>query len=173
MSKLWIVPAILGAAVLTCGAGGSPTTSDRYAYSTYRERADRITILVDSYPAALHGEDRYIPLVVAIGLNDRREPVTVTPESFTLLDSRGSPSPSPRTRRSPVITGSGSSTPRSSARTLSSSATSSPGASGSARTFSRPLREGRFAWTTSSSTRSPGSGRCCTSRGPRRDSAES
>jgi hypothetical protein len=88
MKGLRLVPLVVGAAVLALGAAG-PTTSEDYAYSTYRELGDRLTVLVDGYPAALHDDDAYIPLSVAVGLSGPGRSVVVTPESFTLLDRDG------------------------------------------------------------------------------------
>jgi len=88
MKGLRLVPVVVGAAVLALGAAG-PTTSEDYAYSTYRELGDRLTVLVDSYAAALHDDDPYIPLSVAVGLSGPGKSVLVTPESFTLLDQDG------------------------------------------------------------------------------------
>ncbi len=88
MRQLRLVPFVLGAAVLAVGAAG-PTTSEDYAYSTYREVGDRLTVLVDSYAASLHDQDAYIPIVVAVGLSGPGKSVVVTPESFTLLDRSG------------------------------------------------------------------------------------
>jgi hypothetical protein len=84
-----VAPVILGAAILALAAAGRPATSEGYAYATYREISDRLTVLVDSYPAALHADDRYVPIVVAVGLGGSGPSVTVTPESFTLLDASG------------------------------------------------------------------------------------
>ncbi len=89
MRRLRFVPAILGAAVLSRGAAEPPATSEGYAYATYRGMTDRLTLLVDSYPAAMHVRDRYIPLAVAVGLSGPGSSVLVTPESFTLLDENG------------------------------------------------------------------------------------
>jgi hypothetical protein len=88
MKKLRLVPVVVGAAVLALGAAG-PTTSEGYAYYTYREMGDRLTVLVDSYPASLHGDDAYVPLSIAVGLSGPGKSVVVTPESFTLLDQDG------------------------------------------------------------------------------------
>jgi len=63
--------------------------SERYAFETYRERADRVTLLVDSYLASLRADEAYIPLHVAIGLVRGGPGVTVSRESFTLIDAAG------------------------------------------------------------------------------------
>jgi hypothetical protein len=89
MRGLRFVPAILGVAALSLGAAEPPATSEGYAYATYRGMSERLTLLVDSYPAAMHARDSYIPLAVAIGLSGPGSSVRVTPESFTLLDESG------------------------------------------------------------------------------------
>ncbi len=63
--------------------------SERYAFETYRERVGPVTVVVDSYPASLRAEADYIPLHVAVGLKSGAPDVTVTRETFTLIDSRG------------------------------------------------------------------------------------
>ncbi len=88
MNGLRLVPVLLGTVVLALGAT-SPTTSEGYAYSTYRETGDRLTVLVDSYPASLHDQDAFIPLLVAVGLTGSGKSVLLTPESFKLVDRNG------------------------------------------------------------------------------------
>ncbi len=88
MNRLRLVPVLVGTVVLALGAA-SPTPSEGYAYSTYREMGDRLTVLVDSYPASLHDRDAYIPLAVAIGLTGSGKSVRLTPESFKLVDRNG------------------------------------------------------------------------------------
>jgi len=89
MSGLRVIPVILGAAALSLGAAEPPATSEGYAYATYREVSDRLTLLVDAYPAAMHLGDPYFPVAVAVGLSGSGDNVRVTPESFTLLDEKG------------------------------------------------------------------------------------
>jgi hypothetical protein len=84
-----IVPVILGVAALSLGAAEPPATSKTYAYATYREVRDRLTVLVDSYPAALHVDDPYIPVAVAVGLSRPGKCIRVSPGSFTLVDEKG------------------------------------------------------------------------------------
>jgi hypothetical protein len=84
---IWIV---IASAVLASGSAAGPAaTSERYAYSTYREVSGRVTLLADGYLAAFHGEDPYVPITVAVGLANPGRAVVVTPESFTLLDASG------------------------------------------------------------------------------------
>ncbi len=90
-----LIPLVPGAvalavfAALAAFAADKPATSEDFAYSTYREQAGSITVLVDSYPAALHAGDRYFPLMVAVGLQSKGKSISVTPESFTLVDREG------------------------------------------------------------------------------------
>jgi len=77
------------AATATPGLAAAPSPSEGFAFSTYEQQADGITVLVDSFPASLHDRDGFIPLHVAIGVQGRHEPVTFTAESFTLIDRDG------------------------------------------------------------------------------------
>ncbi len=65
-----------------------PRPSERYSFSTYRERAGALTALVDGYPASLRAGDPYIPLPVAVGWSGP-ERLELTPESFRLVDGEG------------------------------------------------------------------------------------
>jgi hypothetical protein len=89
MRRPALVSVLAGAAVLALGAAGGPATSERYAYSTYREISGRLTLLVDGFLAGLHDEDRYVPVAVVVGLLGPGPSVSVTPESFALLDESG------------------------------------------------------------------------------------
>lgn len=82
-----LLAALIAAGSLTLAA--VPSASEGFAFSTYREQADGITVLVDSLPASLHDHDAFVPLHVAIGLIGHREPVTITRDSFTLIDRQG------------------------------------------------------------------------------------
>ena len=88
--------ATLGVAAALAGtaAGAIPLeTSERYAYSTYRERVDAIDLLVDGYPASLHPHDAYIPVPIAVARVGVGASVPLTPESFRLLDAKGNAVP--------------------------------------------------------------------------------
>jgi hypothetical protein len=89
MRGLRIVPVVLGVAVLALAAAEPPATSEGYAYATYREVSDRLTLLVDSYPTAVHVDDPYVPIAVAVGLSGPGASIHVAPGSFTLLDEKG------------------------------------------------------------------------------------
>jgi hypothetical protein len=84
-----LVSFLVGAAVLAAAIAGEPATSERYAYSTYREISGRITLLVDGYLAAFHDGGRYVSVEVVVGLSGPGRSVSVMPESFTLLDPSG------------------------------------------------------------------------------------
>src|SRR5262245_1529120 len=64
-------------------------TSEKLNISTYRVRSGPVTVLVDSYTASLRGKDSYIPLHIAVGLSGQKQRITMTPESFTLIDRTG------------------------------------------------------------------------------------
>ncbi len=81
--------ALAGLAIAALALGAGPAVSERYAYQTYRERVGPVTVLVDSYPASLREDDAYFPLHVAIGLKGGAPDVTVTRETFTVIDARG------------------------------------------------------------------------------------
>lgn len=86
------IAALAAAIVLTlplAEASGEPRTSQRYAFSTFRERGDRVDVLVDGYPATLHAGDAYLPLPVAVALVKGGRSLRLTPESFTLVDAQG------------------------------------------------------------------------------------
>jgi hypothetical protein len=66
-----------------------PETSKSFAFATYKERIDRVTILAGSFPAALNAEEDYIPIPVALGIRKKGPGMTISSESFTLIDSAG------------------------------------------------------------------------------------
>jgi hypothetical protein len=70
------------------GWAGGERTSERFSFSTYRERAGGLTVLVDGYPASFHEQDAYIAVPIAIGWTGTR-PIQFTPESFLLVDASG------------------------------------------------------------------------------------
>ena len=70
-------------------AAGEPETSKSFAFATYKERVGPMTILVGSFPAALASEEQFIPLQIAVGIRGKDPHLTVTPESFTLIDQDG------------------------------------------------------------------------------------
>lgn len=91
MKRIWTVAVL--AAIFATGAIAD-TTSEAFSFYTFRERTDRVTILVDSYPAALHDDERYLPLSVAVGVESPGSSLTFSAESFTLVDPTGKSLPS-------------------------------------------------------------------------------
>ncbi|MBP7145958.1 MAG: hypothetical protein KBD01_00325 [Acidobacteria bacterium] len=83
IGMLLVVAASFGAAF----AGGR--TSERFAFATYREDVNRITVLVDAAPAAWNNGEAFIPLHIAVGMDPGRKSVQITPESFRLVDATG------------------------------------------------------------------------------------
>jgi hypothetical protein len=69
--------------------GGSLRPSDTYAYATYWEKRDDITVLLDSLTASFRGDQPFIPIPVAIGFQAYGEEYTITRESFYLIDHSG------------------------------------------------------------------------------------
>lgn len=65
-----------------------PSPSERFSFSTYRERAGALTVLVDGFPASLRADDPYIPLPVAVGWAGPGK-LEITPEAFLLVDGEG------------------------------------------------------------------------------------
>jgi len=65
------------------------STSERYAFSTFRQESGRVTVFVDGYPATMGGDAHYIPISVAVAMTKSGKSMTFTPESFTLMDSAG------------------------------------------------------------------------------------
>ena len=81
--------ALLPAIVLAASAALGTATSERYAFSTYREQAGRLTVYADGYPASLSGDAPYVPISVAIAMTANGKAVAFTPESFMLIDAKG------------------------------------------------------------------------------------
>jgi len=70
-----------------------PRTSERYAFSTFREQAGRVNVFVDGYPASQRSADAYVPIPIAIALMKNGKAIAFQPESFTLVDAGGNPVP--------------------------------------------------------------------------------
>jgi len=70
-----------------------PKTSKSLAFATYKERVNRVTLLVGTFPAALNDHERYIPLMVGLGIRGKGPGMSITPESFILLDEDGNSYP--------------------------------------------------------------------------------
>ncbi len=89
MKTLGLCSVLLAATLPVLAVESQPTTSESYAFATYLERSGRLVALVDSYPAFVHVNDRYIPLSIAVGVLGNGKSVVLAPESFTLVDSSG------------------------------------------------------------------------------------
>lgn len=70
-----------------------PRTSERYAYSTYREQAGRVSVFVDGFPASQRTTEAYVPIPIAIAATKNGKAIEFLPESFTLVDSQGNAVP--------------------------------------------------------------------------------
>jgi hypothetical protein len=74
-------------------AAAPAATSESFAYATYKEERGRLIVLVDALPASFRDDSPYVPIPVAIGLQTYGATVTVSPETFTLVDQAGSSYP--------------------------------------------------------------------------------
>jgi hypothetical protein len=81
------------ALTLPAAASGSVATSYRYAYSTFREDAGRVSVFVDGYPASQRAKDAYVPIPFVVASLKGGKAIQLSPESFTLLDARGNAVP--------------------------------------------------------------------------------
>jgi hypothetical protein len=86
---LFVVGLALGGIVL----GELPDTSMRFAFATFKESSGPITILVGSYTAAFEPAEEFVPLQIAIGIRGKDASLTITPDSFTLIDPDGNSYP--------------------------------------------------------------------------------
>lgn len=82
----------IGVFSLDSPVAGRPGESERFSFSTYRERGSALTVLVDGHRASLRTDDPYIPLPVAIGWRGSGR-LELTPEAFLLVDGQGSADP--------------------------------------------------------------------------------
>ena len=79
-----------GAAGLLAGsAPAAEVTSEHSSFATFREQGERLTVIVDAYPASLREAAAFIPVPIAVGLMGRGGPVRFHEESFTLVDASG------------------------------------------------------------------------------------
>jgi hypothetical protein len=86
LTTILVLAPILSLAARTAFAD---PTSERYAFSTYREEAGRVTVFADGYPASMGGNTSFIPISVAIAMTKSGKSVAFAPESFALLDAEG------------------------------------------------------------------------------------
>ena len=89
LSALSILAVASLAAAEPAKSSETPQTSPKYAVETYRVRTDRLTVLVDSYPASQRMREDYIPLRVAVAFTGKGHPVRLDLDSFTLIDPMG------------------------------------------------------------------------------------
>jgi hypothetical protein len=82
--------ACVAALPFVVGAGSDDSkkaaTSKEIAYHTYAEQVDRVTLIVDSYPARLFQKEKYIPLQIAVGVEGKGPELAVSIDNFTLVD---------------------------------------------------------------------------------------
>lgn len=86
------VPIVIAVSLLTAGAvlaGGLRQTSEGFGPSTFRERSDQLTLIVSSSLASQRSGEAYIPLPIAVGYAGKGPSISITPESFTLVDAAG------------------------------------------------------------------------------------
>jgi len=86
-----VVSALTTVALLAVpsSAGASPKTSETYAYATFWEKRDDMTVLVDTLTPSFRDDQPFIPIPVAIGFQAYGEEYTFTRESFFLIDGSG------------------------------------------------------------------------------------
>jgi hypothetical protein len=87
---------VLVSFILTAGAAATaagPKTSERYAFSTFREQAGRVSVFVDGYPGSQRTTDAYVPIPIAIAVTNNGKAIEFLPESFTLVDAKGNAVP--------------------------------------------------------------------------------
>jgi hypothetical protein len=70
-------------------SGGSPKPSETFAYATYWEKRNDISVLVDTLTPSFRDDQPFIPIPVAIGFQAYGEELTITRESFFLIDKSG------------------------------------------------------------------------------------
>jgi hypothetical protein len=65
------------------------STSTSFSFATYKEQDGPITLLVGTFLASLNDAEPYFPLQIAVGVRGEDAKLTVTPESFLLIDPDG------------------------------------------------------------------------------------
>ena len=66
-----------------------PDTSKEVAYSTYSEKAGRVTVVVGSYQTGMDAQQQFAPVQVAVGAEGRGPELLVKLDSFLLFDADG------------------------------------------------------------------------------------
>ncbi len=81
---------VVGLALLFAGlpASAQGALSEEIALDTYRDRSEQLTVVLGSYPASRHELDGFIPIPVAIGVEDSPT-IILSPENFVLVDDQG------------------------------------------------------------------------------------
>ena len=88
----WIATAAVALLLPAAGtalAAEPPATSSSYAFATYSAWGDDVKLLVSTQLASLRRGDAFIPVPVAVGLFGTGKSITITAESFVLVDSAG------------------------------------------------------------------------------------
>ena len=92
MQILQRVPIVIAVSVLTLGAvlaGDLRQTSESFGPSTFRERTDQLTLIASTSLASQRSAEAYIPIPIAVGYVGKGPSISITPESFTLVDAAG------------------------------------------------------------------------------------
>ena len=83
----WLVG--ISIVVLLLATAANTETSKSLAFATYKEHVGRVKVIVGTFPAALNDGERYFPLQIAVGVRGKGPELTLTAESFTLVDEDG------------------------------------------------------------------------------------
>jgi len=92
-AALFLVSGAALALAVPATATARDATSTRYAYSTFREDAGRVSVFVDGYPASQRAKDGYVPVPIVVASVSGGKAIPLSPESFTLVDARGNAVP--------------------------------------------------------------------------------
>ncbi len=86
LKKLLVVACALGAGLVMAA---ETQTSFELSYATYRQKVDRVEVVVGSQIAAIAAHEKYIPLQIAVGVSGRGPELQIAAERFVLIDSQG------------------------------------------------------------------------------------
>lgn len=81
-----LLGSLLGATALF--AGQQAKTSEELAPSTFKERVDRVELIVGSLPAAIEEQESYLPLQIAVGVFGKGPELSISLANFTVFDER-------------------------------------------------------------------------------------